>query len=96
MSPFWRYERSEWKYWPFPQDSLGKGGNFLVEKQQIHVQGTVCRTVGGGQCLSITGEMKGWAEIGHKDLKYESKSFMLGAAGNGKMVERSIKRINKS
>lgn len=35
--------------------------------------GTACKTVGGGQCLAVTGEMKGWAEIGHKDLKYESK-----------------------
>lgn len=52
--------------------------------------------LGEGQCLSVTGETKGWAEIGHKDLKYESKSFMLGAAGNGKTVERSKKRINKS
>lgn len=32
--------------------------------------GTARRTVGGGQCLAVTGEMKGWAEIGHKDLKY--------------------------
>lgn len=56
----------------------------------------MCKTVGGGQCLAITGDMKGWAEIGHKDLKYKSKSFMLGTVGNGKAVERSKKRINKS
>lgn len=56
----------------------------------------MCKTVGGGQCLAVTGELKVWAEIGHRDLKYESKSFMLGAAGNGKTVERSKKRINKS
>lgn len=50
----------------------------------------------GVNVLLSTGDMKGWAEIGHKDLKYESKSFMLGTVGNGKTVERSKKRINKS
>lgn len=40
--------------------------------------------------------MKGWAEVGHKDLKYERKSFMLGAAGKWKTVERSKEGISKS
>jgi len=40
--------------------------------------------------------MKGWSEIGLKELEYESKSFMLGTAGKGKTVERSKEGIIKS
>lgn len=40
--------------------------------------------------------MKGWAEIGHKDFSFESKSFMFGAAGKGKTVERSKEGITRA
>ena len=57
---------------------------------------TARKIVGGRQCVGTIKEMKGWAEKGHKDLKYESKSFMLDAVKKGKLVERSKEGIIKS